>query len=203
MVAGVPGAALAQTDSAFFAVLRGTDTIAVETFAREGHELRGQLVKIVTGRERTSYRAALMDDASTPIVEYKVWKGEDQLESPARLTGRIIFKKDSAAVDEADSKGLRTVMFQTQLGAIPYLNLSFAFMEQATRRARSSTLDSLSVPFFNLGGGQTLDGTVLRVGPDSEAVRIGTVEFRLQVDSSGRILGGAVPSQNLLVTRAR
>jgi hypothetical protein len=49
--------ALAQTtqiDSAFFAVLKGTDTIAVETFAREGHELRGQLVKVAAGRSAPS-----------------------------------------------------------------------------------------------------------------------------------------------------
>jgi hypothetical protein len=202
-LAGIPGAARAQTDSALFAVLRGTDTIAVENFAREGHELRGQLVKVVAGRERTRYRAALLDDASAPLVEYRVWKGEDGLESPARQTGRVIFKEDSAVVDEADSKGLRTVMFQTELGAIPYLNLSFAFLEQAIRRAFASRQDSVSVPFFNLGGGQTVDGTVLRVGADSATVRIGSVEFRLQVDSTGRILGGTVPSQNLLVMRAR
>jgi hypothetical protein len=124
-----PRIALAQTtqiDSAFFAVLKGTDTIAVETFAREGHELRGQLVKVAAGRERTIYRAALMDDASTPLIDFSVWKGEDPPNSPARQLGRVIFKEDSAAVDEADSRGLRTIMFHTQRGAIVYLNLSFA-----------------------------------------------------------------------------
>ncbi len=192
-----------QVDSAFFAVLRGTDTIAVETFAREGHELRGQLVKVATGRERTRYRAALMDDASTPLVEFSVWKGEDLPNSPARQTGRVIFKEDSAAVDEADSRGLRTLMFQTQRRAIAYLNLSFAFLEQATRRARTLNQDSVAVPFFNLGGGQTLDGTVLRLTDDSAAVRLGTVEFRLQIDSAGRIMGGTIPSQSLVVSRIR
>lgn len=200
-----PRIALAQTaqiDSAFFAVLKGTDTIAVETFAREGHELRGQLVKVAAGRERTVYRAALMDDASTPLVNFSVWKGEDPANSPARQMGRVIFKEDSAAVDEADSRGLRTIMFHTQRGAIVYLNLSFALLEQATRRARTLKQDSVAVPFFNLGGGQTLDGTVLRLTADSAAVRLGSVEFRLQIDPDGRIMGGAIPSQSLVVSRS-
>ena len=192
----------AQIDSAFFAVLKGTDTIAVETFAREGHELRGQLVKVAAGRERTRYRAALMDDASTPLVEFSVWKGEDPPNSPARQQGRVIFKEDSAAVDEADSRGLRTIMFKTERGAITYLNLSFALLEQATRRASTLKQDSVSVPFFNLGGGQTLDGKVLRLSDDSAAVRLGAVEFRLQIDPAGRIMGGAVPSQSLVVSRS-
>jgi hypothetical protein len=191
-----------QVDSAFFAVLKGADTIAVETFAREGHELRGQLVKVAAGRERTIYRAALMDDASTPLVEFSVWKGEDLPNSPARQQGRVIFKEDSAAVDEADSRGLRTIMFKTERGAITYLNLSFALLEQATRRAKTLKQDSVSVPFFNLGGGQTLDGKVLRLTDDSAAVRLGSVEFRLQIDPAGRIMGGAIPSQSLVVSRS-
>lgn len=199
---GIAGAQTTQIDSAFFAVLKGSDTIAVETFAREGHELRGQLVKVAAGRERTIYRAALMDDASTPLVEFSVWKGEDAPNSPARQQGRVIFKEDSAAVDEADSRGLRTIMFKTERGAITYLNLSFALLEQATRRARTLRQDSVSVPFFNLGGGQTLDGNVLRLTDDSTAVRLGAVEFRLQVDPAGRIMGGAIPSQSLVVSRS-
>jgi hypothetical protein len=160
------------------------------------------LVKVAAGRERTIYRAALMDDASTPLINFSVWKGEDPPNSPARQMGRVIFKEDSAAVDEADSRGLRTIMFQSQRGAIVYLNLSFALLEQATRRARTLKQDSVAVPFFNLGGGQTLDGTVLRLTADSASVRLGSVEFRLQIDPAGRIMGGAVPSQSLVVSRS-
>jgi hypothetical protein len=93
-------------------------------------------------------------------------------------------------------------MFHTQRGAIVYLNLSFALLEQATRRARTLQQDSVAVPFFNLGGGQTLDGTVLRLTADSAAVRLGSVEFRLQIDPAGRIMGGAIPSQSLVVSRS-
>jgi hypothetical protein len=57
------------------------------------------------------------------------------------------------------------------------------------------------VPFFNLGGGQTLDATVARLGADSVTVAIGSVEFHLRVDPAGRVLGGTVPAQQLVAER--
>ena len=47
---------------------------------------------------------------------------------------RVIFKEDSAAVDEVSGQGIETRVFGTQRGAIPYLNISFALLEQAVRR---------------------------------------------------------------------
>jgi hypothetical protein len=44
-------------------------------------------------------------------------------------------------------------------------------------------------------------GSSFQEGTDSTLVRIGRVEFRLRVDPAGRILGGAIPSQSLMVTR--
>ena len=49
---------------------------------------------------------------------------------------RVIFKEDSAAVDDVSSDGMQTRVFGTERGAVPYLNLSFALLEQAVRRAR-------------------------------------------------------------------
>ena len=48
---------------------------------------------------------------------------------------RVIFKEDSAAVDAVGGEGLQTRLFATMRGAVPYLNLSFALLEQAVRRA--------------------------------------------------------------------
>jgi hypothetical protein len=58
-----------------------------------------------------------------------------------------------------------------------------------------------AVRFFNLGGGQTVRAKVQRVGTDSRALDIGKVEYRLKVDGTGRVLGGAIPSQNVSVER--
>jgi hypothetical protein len=200
----IPGALSAQEAGAF-AVTRGADTVALEHFSRVPGELSASLTRLsgATTRERVHYKATLLPDASAPLIEVSVWRAEDPEGMPARQTTRVIFKDDSVAIDQAGrSSGLKTLLFPTTRAAIAYLNLSVALMEQATRRAEASGADSLAVPFFNLGGGQTVTGMVRRVGADSAAVRIGTVEFRFNVDRDGRILGGTVPSQGLRISRA-
>jgi hypothetical protein len=202
-LASAPAAARAQ-ESGGFAIMRGGDTVAVESFSRQGHELAGILTRTsgAAARERVHYRATLLPDESAPLIELSAWRAEDPEDSPARQTTRVIFKDDSVAVDDASRwNGVRTVVLPTARAAIPYLHLSVAFLEQATRRAEASGADSVAVPFFNLGGGQTVSGVVRRVGADSAALRIGTVEFRLRVDRTGRILGGALPAQGLTISR--
>ena len=62
---------------------------------------------------------------------------------------------------------MQTRIFGTERGAVPYLNLSFALLEQAVRRSRAAAPEATRVPFFNLGGGQTLDAKVSKLGADS------------------------------------
>jgi hypothetical protein len=191
-------------ESGGFAIVRGGDTVAVESFTRQPYELAGSLSRTngTASRERVRYKAALLPDASAPLIELAAWRGDDPEEMPARQNARVIFKDDSVAVDDASRGGsVRTVVLPTTRAAIPYLNLSVAFLEQATRRMAASGADTLAMPFFNLGGGQTVTGMVRRLGSDSASVWIGQVEFRLQVDRDGRILGGAVPSQGLTISR--
>ena len=114
---------------------------------------------------------------------------------------RVIFKEDSAAVDAVIGQAISTQVFGTQRGAIPYLNMSFALLEQAVRRSRAKGARLNQVPFFNLAGGQTVSGTLTPLGKDSLALAIGEVEFRLKVDPEGRVLGGSIPTQNVQVDR--
>lgn len=202
-IAVTPLRAQIPADTAGFVVLHGADTVAVEQFARTPVELSGKLVQRSGAGGRTTYRAATLPDATAPLIEVSVWNGTDPEDSPARQRSRLIFKDDSVAVDDVNQMGITSVIMGTQRGALPYLNFSFAILEQATRRADAMAQDSMLVPFFNLGGGQTLDGSVIRLSADSDAVRIGKIEFRLQVDTVGRILGGGIPAQGLRVNRTR
>lgn len=197
-------AALSAQEAGGFTVLHGSDTVAVEEFSRHDVELQGSLLRGLANpaRARVRYRATLVDDGSAPLVDLSAWSGEDPADGPARKTARVIFKDDSAAVDDASrGGGVMTRILPTARAAIPYLNLSTAWLEQATHRLASSATDSLAVPFFNLDGGQTLVGSVRHLGADSALVQIGPVQFRLRVDPSGRILGGAVPGQDLRILR--
>ncbi len=198
LVALLPAALPAQ--QATFAVVRGNDTVASESFAPDSAGLSGTLVRgMAASRERIKYQIAVIDGL-TPLVELAAWRGDDPEGVKARQNIRVIFKEDSVAVDEAnDRSGVSTRLFETQRNAVPYLNLSCRFLELATQRAAGK--DSVAVPFFNLNGGQTISGTVKRIDRDSVTLDLGRIQFRLRVDPRGTILGGSVPSQGLMIVR--
>lgn len=200
----LPTTGLAQTvaDSGTYFVRHGNDTVATEQFLRTSTRLEGTLA--IRNSSRTSERwvAVIGPDATLPLIEVTIRQGTDSGGKKARVTdrARIIFKEDSAAVDAVGPGGLQTRLFGTQAGALPYLNLSFALLEQAVRRARVASVHT-EVPFFNLGGGQTVSGKLSPLGSDSLLLEIGTVRYHLLVDTEGRLMGARIPAQNVVVDR--
>ena len=197
-----PGTLLSQTavDSGGFVVRHSGDTVAVERFARSMTKLEGTLE--LRNQKRTSqrYSAVIAPDATLPLIEVTVREGTDSVRAKVVQRARVIFKEDSAAVDEVGDAGLVTRVFGTEVGAVPYLNLSFALLEQAVRRGRVMEGGS-SLAFFNLGGGQTLKARISALGSDSLKIDLGDVRFHLKVDREGRVLGGRIRSQDVVVER--
>lgn len=199
-----PSLLLAQsvTDSGTFFVRHGSDTVATEQFTRTATKLEGTLA--IHNPKRTSERwvAVVGPDATLPLIEVTVREGTDSAGRRARVTqrARVIFRDDSAAVDAVGGAGLQTRLFATQRGAVPYLNLSFALLEQAVRRARAAP-EHTRVAFFNLGGGQTVSATLSPLGSDSLQLDIGNVRYHLLVDADGRLMGGRIPAQNVVAER--
>jgi hypothetical protein len=204
LIAATPGVMSGQspTDSGSFVVRHSGDTVAVETFTRTPIKLEGTLALRNPKRTSHGYSAVIAPDATLPLIEVTVREGIDSGGNRARVVqrARVIFKKDSAAVDEVGDAGLVTRVFGTEEGAVPYLNLSFALLEQAVRRGRR-THGAASLAFFNLGGGQTLRAKISPLGRDSLTINIGDVRFRLRVARDGRVLGGRIPSQDVVVDR--
>ena len=190
------------SDSGTFVVRHAHDTVATERFSRSATKIEGTVA--LRNAKHTSQRwsAVVAPDATLPLIEVTIREGSDSGGQAARVVqrARVIFKEDSVAVDAIGGDGLQTRLFATERGAVPYLNLSFALLEQAVRRVRASP-DSSRVAFFNLGGGQTATATVSRLSPDSLRLAIGNVEYRLRVDQVGRVLGGRIPSQDVVVER--
>ncbi len=204
-----PSALCAQTvaDSGVFVIRHAGDTVATERFTRTATAIVGTLAVRSASTTAQHYSAVLAPDGSVPLIEVTVRADADSGRAKGKVVSRsrVIFREDSAAVDEANDRGLRTFVFGTQKGAIPYLNLSFALLEQAIRQARAPGAAS-QVPLFNLGGahsggGQTLSVKVSSLGSDSVSMAIGTVEYRLRVDAAGHLLGGRIPAQNVVVDR--
>lgn len=196
-------AAQTVADSGTFVVRHGGDTVATETFSRGATSIQGTLALNNYKHTFHRYTAVVAPDASVPMIDVSVREDADSGRVKARLLqrARVIFREDSAAVDAVIGQAISTQVLGTQAGAIPYLNMSFALLEQAVRRSRANGAAMKQVPFFNLAGGQTVSGTLTPVGADSVALAIGDVEFRLRVDPEGRVLGGAIPQQEVLVDR--
>ncbi|HWB43145.1 MAG TPA: hypothetical protein VG500_17925 [Gemmatimonadales bacterium] len=198
-------AAAAQTvaDSGTFVVRHSGDTVATETFSRNETSIQGTLALNNSKHTSQRYTAVVAPDATVPMIDVAIREDADSGRVKARLVqrARVIFREDSAAVDAVIGQAIQTRVFGTQTGAIPYLNMSFALLEQAVRRSRANVAAPGQVPFFNLAGGQTVSGTLTPVGSDSLALAIGDVEFRLRVDPQGRVLGAAIPKQDVVVDR--
>jgi hypothetical protein len=200
----VPTSGVGQTisDSGTFVIRHSRDTVATETFIRSGTRLEGTLFIRDKNKTNQRYSAVIAPDQTLPLTEVTVREGTDSAGRKARVSqrARVIFKDDSVAVDAMGGDGLQTRVFQTDRGAVPYLNLSFALLEQALRRAKVSP-DTSQVAFFNLGGGQTLAAKLSAIGPDSLRLDIGNVEYHLRVDRTGRVLGGRIPAQEVVAER--
>lgn len=204
--AAAPAALAAQTaaaDSGTFIIRHAGDTVATERFTRTATTLQGTLAIRNAKGTSQAYEAVVAPDASVALIEVTVRENRDSGRVQGKLVqrARVIFKEDSVAVDDISGGGLQTRVFGTGRGAVPYLNLSFGLLEQAVRRSRAGASGSGQVPLFNLGGGQTLDAKISPLGADSLALAIGKVEFHLRVDSTGRVLGGRIPAQDLVAER--
>ncbi len=195
--------AQAAADSGMFVIRRAGDTVATERFSRTATSLQGTLAIRDAKGTSQAYEAVVAPDASVPLIEVTVREDVDSGRVKGKVVqrARVIFKEDSAAVDDVTNHGLQTRLFGTERGAVPYLNLSFAWLEQAVRRSRAADPTGNRVPLFNLGGGQTVDGKLSPLGADSLALAIGTVEFHLRVDRTGRVLGGRIPAQEVVAER--
>jgi hypothetical protein len=195
-------AAQTAADSGTFIVRHARNTVATEQFVRTATKLEGTLA--IRNPKKTSqrYSAVIGPDATLPLIEVVIREGVDSGPVKAKIVQRVrvIFKEDSVAVDEVGDRGLMTRVFGTEEGAIPYLNLSFVLLEQAVRRWRA-TPGSSQVAFFNFGGGQTLSARMSPLGNDSLKLDIGNVRFHLRVDRDGKVLGGRIPSQDVVVDR--
>ena len=167
-----PLAAQTPVDSGTFVVRHGEDTVATERFTRRDTNIEGVLA--IRNYRNTSqrYTAVIAPDATVPMIDVAVREDSDSGRVKQKLVqrARVIFREDSAAVDAIISQNIETRVFGTQRGAIPYLNMSFALLEQAVRRTRTAGAAADAVPFFNLGGGQTVSAKVKPVGvPQTKA----------------------------------
>jgi uncharacterized protein len=196
------GVARGQADTSLFVTLSGADTIAVERLVRMPAHLDAELVFRAAGA-RFTWSATLTPAGTISSMDNAYRAATADPASPPVQTATLRFVGDSVIVDIGSGASMRTQRIGSTAGALPYINPSFALVEQLIVRARAIGGDSVTVPVFAVSGGQTIPTSVVRVGGDSAVVTIAGSAVRLRVDGDGHIMGGSVPAQGLRIIRTR
>src|SRR5262249_54253748 len=111
------------------------------------------------------------------------------------------FTKDSVIAVVTSNGTPQTQRVSVPPGAMPYVNPSFALLEQALIRAKSLGGAKVELPLLNVSGGQPIPTTVTWSGMDSAVVTMAGSQVRLAVDGEGRIRGGQIVAQRLTIER--
>ena len=178
-------------------LLTGTDTIAVEQITRGPGRLEGDLL-FRSANQRWHYVATLGSGEEVTVLHNEFRTATDSAGSPARQQARLVFAGDSVfvTIEGATTPPQR---LGTTRGALPFINPSFALVEQAIRRRLRLGADTMSMAFFAVAGGQTFPLTMERIGTDSMVVTLAGAPARLGIRADGTITGGSVPAQGLRI----
>lgn len=195
-------------DSAGFIVMKNADTVAIERFERTDVTWKGTLALANKKDVADSWSIVTAPDGTVPLIEVMESQKPPDPRMKARVISRarIIVKGDSVSVDQMTPNGLVTRIFGSEEGVVPYLNLSFGMLEVGLRQAQvAAKTDSLGlkVYFFNLGGGQTVRGTLVEDPSGKAVLTIGDIKFHLEMAPDGRLLSAAIPEQGLKVERVQ
>ncbi|MFN2433578.1 MAG: alpha/beta hydrolase family protein [Gemmatimonadota bacterium] len=199
--AALPTSSRQSASGEAFVVLRGADTLAIERFTRSARRLDGDLADHGARDVRETYVAYLEPEGRVGRLELAVRPGNAARNTPPLRRAAVTFNAEEAFA-EALGGGSRT-RFRVDVspGALPYLTLSSALLEQMAIRARALGGDRVELPLVEVGEGRALAATVLRSGPDSLRIVVDGLAVEAAVDSAGRLLGGHVPSQGLTIQR--
>lgn len=199
-LASAGGAAGQGVERGAFVVRRGGDTLAVESFARTPARVESELA-FRTPPVRIRIAEELTPDARVSRVDMTVL-GAGSGGDTALVTESVVFRGDSALAEVRAPGVPPRQAFAPGAGALPYVNISVAGLEQVVRRARALGGDTARVPMLVLQSGAAFAVTVSRLGADSVLLSLPPgVEIRLAVDAAGRVLGGRVPSQGIVMER--
>ncbi len=133
-----------------FRMLVGRDTLSSEVVQRTATRLDVDMIDKSTGA-RWQYGMTLAPDGRVPAMTnayYRLAKGDTVPFQRAELT----FGPDSVTVTISGNVS-RVEHLATRPGVVPYINPSFAMIEQVVRRARAMGGAVDTVPLFMVAGG--------------------------------------------------
>jgi hypothetical protein len=198
-----PAAAQNRADQGGFIVRLGSDTLAVERYARTSTKLESQLALRVPYARRVHYIAALDSAGHVAQFDLTMRPLATGVGTPAR--GTIVFRGDSAEVTLTLGDSTRQQHIAARPGAVPLSMFSHALVEQAILQAKRSGGDSVAFDWLALGAPEAAASYVVRRGKDSVAVGLFGSPLFARIDRRGRLLGldGRATTQKVVVDRVR
>jgi len=183
----------ASTKSAESFVLKsGNDTIAVETVQQNGNDISAAM----DARGSSRYTLDVKVDSQNLVSRLEI-KAYSQAGTTPTAHAIVAIVDDSVFAQV----GTGIQRAATKVGAIPWVNPSFALLQVLVQRARRLGAGPVTIPLFLIEGGSTVLATVTRLGADSTIVDVGGAELRLHTSPNGEVLGGAVPAQHSEIVR--
>lgn len=188
----------AQEGPTTFVVRRGADTIATESFTRSASRVEGELR--VRGGPAVGYAWPVESRAAVSRATLRLTPPPQGETAPPPVTVEVAFSGDSAEIRPSGTVAMPTRR-EVKRGALPFVNLSSAVLEQVVLRARALGGDSAMVPLLDPLGGRTFDAVVRGARSAEATLTVGPVALRLALDRQGRVLGGWVPEQGVAFER--
>lgn len=182
-----------------FVAKMGNDTLIVDKFERTADTLRGAIS--MKGQPRQEYVLALGSGNSVHTLQVYVRALGSPPGAAPLQQAFVTMQGDSAIVQTGTASLTKTVRLGTNAGATPAMANAFAIGELLTRRA-SATGRNGDYPYLALSGGLTIAATVRPLGTDSVLFTLATAKQHYRVDAAGRILGGTIEGQPIVITRA-
>lgn len=197
--ARTPGASTVP-DVGTFVLRDGPATLATERFQRSAEALEAELMTPIG--VRIVYAARLRPDASVSFIDVRQYAPGAPAGDPPMQHSTGTFEGETVLLSVDRGEGTQAARQPTARGVVPYIDPSPSLMEQVVRRARALRGRRVDVPvWLPNGGGQNATATVEFTTPDSARLELAGTQLLLHVDARGRVLGGSIPSQGLILER--
>lgn len=189
-----------EVEESVFIVHMGGDTLSTEHYTRSADQLEGEIVDRRIGTVR--YTATLGPDATVSRIELAVSPPGAPADAPPVQRATITFRGDTVISEMTGGADPEVQRIVSKTGVFPFLNSSFALVEQALMHVRTRGGEGpVELPMFLVMGGQTMPAIITPMGSDSATFALAGTELRAAIGADGRLLGASVPAQNLRVER--
>jgi hypothetical protein len=179
-------ARVAAQERAGFLVRIGTDTFAVERFARTDERLTGELVLRSPRTRVVRYDATLAPDGS--VLRAEISTGPAPGASGRTVRSVMSFDGEAVSIETRAGDSTNSRRVELDRPAMPFINGGYAFYEAAIIRARRAGKNESNVVFVVPGSGNRVSSRIVMHGRDSVLVDYFGDPIRIRVDAAGRVL---------------